>query len=486
MRNSLLLKLLGAFLLVIAISALVIYFITTWAMQNAFRLYTTQNSQLQALRLAPAYGEYYLQSNSWQGIDALMQSDLSGSGMIGMMNGQRRGQGQSWGTGSGDMMLGMDQRLILADAQGQVIEDTGSELAGKQLSEEEIANGAPITVDDQLVGTLIVAPGDQRAGDNPASAFLSTVNRSIIISVLVASTIGLLLASFFFFQITAPLRQIEKAAAAISKGDLQQRVAVRSRDELGELAQAFNDMASSLANAEVQRQKLVADIAHELRTPLAVIQANTEAMVDGVLPVDLDQVNAIHVETLLLGRLINDLRLISLVEAGQLQLERKLTNLGELLQIVGEKFRPQCAQKGVVLELALDGNLPRVNVDADRITQVLNNLIGNALRYTPSGGMISIHARSSGNEKTEVEVSVTDTGSGIAEEDLPLVFDRFYRVDRSRARISGGSGLGLAIVKQLVEAHGGTVQAASPVYGAPGQGFGTRITFSLPGAQSAA
>ena len=486
MRNSLFLKLLGAFLLVIAIAALVIYFLTTQATQNAFRLYTTQNSQLWAQRLAPDYADYYARLGSWQGVDVFMQSDLLSTGMMGMMNGQRRGQGQANGANGSGMMAGMAQRLILADSQGRVIEDTYQELSGKVLSADEIASGAPIIVDEQLVGTLIVAPGDQRVGENPSSIFLSTVNRSIIISVLVASAIGLLLVSFFFFQITAPLRQIEKAAAAISKGDLEQRVVVRSKDELGELAKTFNHMADSLQNAEAQRQKLIADVAHELRTPLAVIQANTEGMVDGVLPVDLEQVNAIHAETLLLGRLINDLRLISLAEAGELRLERRLTNLGELIQAVKEKFYPQCLLKGIVLELSLDDGLPKVSVDADRITQVLNNLVGNALRYTPQGGAITLHAGNGSNSVNEVDISVTDTGSGIAAEDLPLVFDRFYRVDRSRTRASGGSGLGLAIAKQLIEAHGGTVRAISPVYGEPGQGYGTRITFSLPWAKPAA
>lgn len=491
--NSLILKLMGAFLLVIVIGALVIYFLTTQATQNAFRLYTTQNSQLIAERLAPDFANFYTQANSWQGVDALLQTSLTLEGMPGMMNGVGAGRGQGRGAVNGGgqglgWMGGMGQRLILADPQGRVIADTAgfalpnaeNVLTGSQLLADELASGASVTVNNHLVGTLIVAPGDQRAGPNPASTFLATVNRSILISVLIAGVVGLLLVSLFFFQITAPIRQMQKAAGAIAQGDLSQRLVIRSKDELGDLAESFNHMASSLGSAEAQRQKLLADVAHELRTPLAVIQANAEAMQDGVLPIDLEQVNAIHAETLLLGRLINDLRLISLAEAGELQLDRRASDLNALLQGVLERFQPQCAQKGVAIELSVEGHLPPVIIDTDRMTQVLNNLVSNALRYTPEGGRIMLHATCLAENDHAVQVSVTDTGSGIAPDDLLWVFDRFYRADKSRTRASGGSGLGLAIVKQLVEAHGGKVGVESPFYQENGSGFGTRINFTLP------
>jgi signal transduction histidine kinase len=494
LRSSLILKLMGAFLLVIVIGALVIYFLTTQATQNAFRLYTTQNSQLVAERLAPDFANFYVQANSWQDVGVFMQTSLAVEGMPGMMNGVGAGRGQGRGAVNGGgqglgWMGGMGQRLILADSQGRVIADSAafstphSEniLTGSQLSADELASGASVMVNNHLIGTLIVAPGDQRAGPNPASTFLTTVNRSILISVLIAGGVGLLLVSLFFFQITAPIRQMQRAAGAIAKGDLSQRVLVRSKDELGDLAESFNHMASSLGSAETQRQKLLADVAHELRTPLAVIQANTEAMQDGVLPIDLEQVNAIHAETLLLGRLINDLRLISLAEAGALRLERRPTDLNALLQSVVERFQPQCAQKGVGIDLSVDSHLPMVTIDTDRMTQVLNNLVSNALRYTPEGGRIILHTTNLAEDDHAVQVSVTDTGSGIAADDLPWVFDRFYRADKSRTRASGGSGLGLAIVKQLVEAHGGRVGVESPVCKDAQQvDCGTRITFTLP------
>ena len=375
-------------------------------------------------------------------------------------------------------MGGMGQRLILVDSQGLVIADTFDELTGNVLSPVELASGAPILVDDQQVGTLIVAPVDVQAITDPASTFIASVNRSILISVLSAGGISLVLVLLFSLQITAPVRQMKKAAGAIADGDLSQRVPVRSNDELGDLAQSFNHMAGSLAAAETQRQHLLADIAHELRTPLAVIQANAEAMQDGVLPLDITQVNTIHTETLLLGRLVNDLRLLSLAESGKLQLERKSTSLAQLLPLAVDRFRPQCQQKGLTLNVKVSSDLPQISIDGDRITQVVNNLIGNALRYTPSGGTVTIDAITTPDG---VVVSVTDDGSGIPAEDLPWIFDRFYRVDKSRTRTSGGSGLGLAIVKQLVEAHGGVVNASSPVFNDSNKGsYGTRIHFTLP------
>jgi signal transduction histidine kinase len=242
-------------------------------------------------------------------------------------------------------------------------------------------------------------------------------------------------------------------------------------------------MAVSLASSEAQRQKLFADVAHELRTPLAVIQANTEGIQDGVLPLDIEQINAIHAESLLLGRLINDLRLISVAETGELRLEHQVVKLQSILESAAERFQPQAAQKEVTLSLRIEPDLPQVMVDTDRITQVMNNLLSNALRYIPDCGTISIQANRAAENPAEVRVSITDTGPGIPKDDLPWVFDRFYRADKSRARTSGGTGLGLAIVKQLVEAHGGRVWAESPVFRDPGREYGTLIAFTLPTAQ---
>lgn len=339
-----------------------------------------------------------------------------------------------------------------------MISDTQAELVGKQLSASELSYGAAISVKNNLVGTLVVAPNNLHNSNTPASEFLEFVNQAIISSAVIADLIALILGSVLFLQIIKPIRQLKKAATAIASGDLEQRVVIRSRDELGELGLTFNQMAESLANAETQRRHLVADVAHELRTPLAAIQGTLEGMQDGILPLDKEQVTALHSETMLLNRLVEDLKLLSLAEAGQLKLERQETEPGILFRQIVERVKPQADQKNIRLELDLKPDIPVVWIDSDRITQVLNNLIGNALRYTPDGGTIKVQG--SINPSTgSIEVSVTDTGQGIASDNLPFIFDRFYRADKSRTRSSGGSGLGLAIVKQLVEAHGGNVKA---------------------------
>jgi two-component system OmpR family sensor kinase/two-component system sensor histidine kinase BaeS len=473
-RLSLVFKLLGAFLLVIGISALVMALLTARATQEAFRLYTTQNSQAWARRLAPVYADYYAQANTWEGVEAFVGADESLlAGMPGMGGGMRRGQGQGMGgSGSNGWMGEMGQRLILADAAGLVLLDTGEELAGELLSRQETLGGAPVRVDGNLVGYLVVTPAG--AANDPSGVFLASVNRSILVAVAVAGGISFGLALIISLQITAPIRRMQKAAGAIARGDLTQRVPNPvSNDELGDLSLSFNRMAGSLAGAEEQRRRLLADVAHELRTPLAAIRATSEGILDGVLPLDAAQVEDIQAETLLLGRLIDDLRLISLAEAGELRLERHPTDLAPLLERAAERLRPQCQAKGIELVVDLAANLPWVDIDPDRIGQVIHNLVSNALRYTPPGGRICLTARlASGGG---VEVSVADTGAGIPAGDLPHIFDRFYRADKSRARGSGGSGLGLAIVRQLVEAHGGRVAAESPAEG----GKGSRISFWL-------
>jgi two-component system OmpR family sensor kinase len=488
MRNSLIFKLMGAFLLVVALGAIIIFWLTSRATQNAFTLYATRNGQALAQRLSPILAEYYSTNMSWQGVDPFLQSQLSSIAATittgnGKGQGQGFGQGQGAGTGrQGGIWGALGQRMILADGQGIVVSDTSGELNGQTLTSTQLANGVPVMIKDTLVGTILVTPNDFAGSNTPAGQFLTSVNKSIILSVAFASVIALLLGAILFFEITAPLRQLNKAATGIAQGDLSQRVAIHSHDELGELSQTFNQMAESLDHAETQRQHLIADIAHELRTPITVIQANLEAMLDEVLPLDVEQVAVLHNETLLLGRLVADLRLLSQAEAGALKLERQETDVVGLIHRVVEKIKVQAQQNGITLENEIEENLPKIWIDADRITQVLNNLIGNALRYTPQNGKIIVSSTKSTGLGDAIQISVTDTGPGIDPKALPFVFDRFYRVDQSRARNSGGSGLGLAIVKQLVDAHGGKVEAISPVFSnADKQGYGTRITVTIPG-----
>jgi signal transduction histidine kinase len=484
MNRSLFFKLLGAFLLVIAIGSLVIYFLTSRATKNAFTLYTTRSSQVWGARIAPELADYYTQSNSWQGVEILLQSilasetSISGNQNTMMGQGMGRGYGQGFQSSNG-MMSGSDQRLILADARGTVVSDTQNSLTGKLLPATELENGTPILINNELIGTLIVTPDFLSKSGSPASEFLASVNQAIISSAIIAGGIAIFLGAVLFFQITSPLRQLRKAATAITNGDLEHRIDIHSRDEFGELGQTFNNMAESLSKAEKQRQHLMADVAHELRTPLSSIQGTLEAMQDGVLPLDEDQLTALHGETTLLNRLIGDLSLLSRAETGHLQLEFQDVDINKLIYQIVEQIKPLAVQKGVRLDADLQTGIPDIHLDPDRFAQIINNLVNNALRYTPNGGSITVKSALQ-TGKNNLLVSVTDTGSGITPENLPYIFDRFYRADKSRSRSSGGSGLGLSIVKQLVEAHNGQVYAESPIFtDKNNNGYGTQITFTL-------
>ncbi len=260
---------------------------------------------------------------------------------------------------------------------------------------------------------------------------------------------------------------MKTAAAEFARGNLSRRIPANTKDELGDLATAFNHMADDLESAQTQRRRMIADIAHELRTPLTVVQANLEGMLDGVIPCDESHLAILHEESLLLNRLISDLRLLSVAEAGELVLEKQSD--GSL-----PVFYPVCwinsnrlrLRRRSSLEYHQDSELPAVLIDPDRIAQVVTNLIANALNYTPEKGSITLKATNAGYMRSIFRSAIT--GPGIPAEDLPLVFERFYRVDRSRDRKSGGSGLGLAITRQLVEAHGGRIKAESPVTADPG------------------
>jgi two-component system sensor histidine kinase BaeS len=328
---------------------------------------------------------------------------------------------------------------------------------------------------DEVMGPAANQAMVERMFGPAEQAYLAAVNNALWLAgglaALVAVGLGLLLAR----QISRPVRDLTSAARRVGEGDYEGRVPVRTRDELGELAETFNAMAEAVGHQEGLRRRMAADIAHELRTPLAVVQADLEAMLDGVRPLSREAVSEIHRETQLLSRLIADLRDLSLAEAGRLPLHRRPADLAELARTSASRFASRAEERGVRLAVDAPEGLPLVDADRDRISQVLGNLLENAIRHTPEGGEVAVRLEPS-PQPEEVRVTVRDTGPGVPEEHLPNVFERFYRADRARARANGGSGIGLAVVKQLVEAHGGRVWAESP----PGEG--ATFGFALPAA----
>jgi signal transduction histidine kinase len=268
-------------------------------------------------------------------------------------------------------------------------------------------------------------------------------------------------------RLAAPVADVIDAVGKVADGDLSTRVRERGPRETRHLARSFNTMTARLRASEEERRRLLADVSHELRTPLSVVRGELEALLDGVHPADEAHLRAILDETAVLDRLIEDLRTLSVAEAGALALHREPTDLGSLAREVAASFEPQAEATGVLLETVAAPGLPEGDVDPVRVREILTNLVSNALRYSPRGGRVGIDVAADGAHA--IAVSVSDAGPGIAPEALARIFDRFYKSPESR-----GAGLGLAIAKQLAEAHGGTIAATSAV------GQGTTIRFTLP------
>ena len=312
-------------------------------------------------------------------------------------------------------------------------------------------------------------------GGGPTSqGTLNAINQGFLIASIVALVLGLAMSYLLASGLSRPLTQLTAAAEGITHGDYSHRVETRGGSaEIAELADAFNALAESLQTNEMLRRNMVADIAHELRNPLAAIKAQLEAVEDGVIEADAQTLASLCEDVDMLARLVDDLRQLSLVESGQMELERMPVSAEDAVGGLEGKFTRELEAAGIELRTEVEENLPAVDADPVRLAQVLGNLVKNAITHTPAGGTVTVGARLSGDM---IEFSVADTGGGISPEDLPFIFERFYRAERARERATGGAGIGLTVARSLVEAHGSSIRAESE----PGKG--TRVTFSMPAA----
>jgi signal transduction histidine kinase len=365
-----------------------------------------------------------------------------------------------------------DSRVVLAlrDSTSGVLLTTHPDLPTDP--DESI----PVLVEGQARATLDIFRNKAlHITPNQSAFFLARLRDFVLVVAAIGSVVGIVFGVLVSRSLTAPLEQLAAAAQAIGARELNRRVAIRGRasQEIVSVANAFNDMAAALEKGETLRRNLVADVAHELRTPLSVLQGNLLAILDGVYPLDTQEIARLYSQTHLLNRLVNDLHELSQAEAKQLRLNVQLVDVAQVLASVVNAFSPTADEAQVHLELHVAPNLPRALLDPMRLTEVLDNLLGNALRHTPPGGTISLCAEVSGED---LVLTVKDTGEGIAAEHLPHVFDRFYRTDRARSRSTGGTGLGLAIVRAIVEMHGGQITATSDGVA----GHGTTFTVRFP------
>lgn len=455
-----------AFALVTTFSVLVTALLANMRANVDFRTFLAQ-SQVHQIELIPRLATYYATYHSWDGVESVF-ARIRGISPGGM------------GPGGPGMLRG-PLELVLADAEGRIVyRNVAGNTSGEYLSSDTMRTATPVIVDEVIVGYLVVKFQRDSVLSAAAQHFLTQLNQTLIQAGLIAGTLGVILGFLIARGLTAPLDRLAHAARRLAAGDLTQRAPVAGPVEVSDAAEAFNAMAASLEEAEQARRRLLADIAHELRTPLTVIQGNLRALLDGVFPLEKDEITTIYDETLLLSRLVADLRELTLAEAGQLRLNLAAVDVSAIIAQSAALFTTQALEKQVTLHTDCEPRLPPVLADADRIAQALNNLLSNALRYTPEGGTVRIvaaraHQSSCASPDTDmICIRVIDTGPGIPPEDLPHVFDRFWRADRGRARAQGGTGLGLAIARQLVLSHGGSMGVESE----PGKG--ACFWFTLP------
>lgn len=479
--NRLWVRLSLAFTVVVLLGVLIVGAIGFVVTDINIRRHLIVREAQEAGGLIDTLAEYYQAQQSWQGVERVL------AGARSALPFRARG----------------GLAFILTDDTGRVINSSASWAQGRSLSADQLRNALPIYVNGRTVGFFAILPRPLRqpmhdarewlpldeAHPNPPEDmppplprneplppgvfFLSSISSMMIWAAVLFGILGILFGVVMSRNLTAPLRRLAEAAQAIARRDFSRRVEVSGTEEIREVARAFNAMVEALEQGEALRRNLLADVSHELRTPLSVLQGNLRALLDGVYQLEPGEIARLYDQTRLLSHLVEDLHELARAEAKQLSLNLQSISVHDLIQPVVATFAPAAEEASISLRADVPEGLPSVWADPTRMTQVLNNLLSNALRHTPHGGSVSIVGQAEGNH---IRLSVQDTGEGIAPEDLPRVFDRFYRADPARNRATGGAGLGLAIARAIVEMHSGRIWAESD--GVPGHG--SRFVIELP------
>ena len=441
-------KLTLAFLVVSLIAIGQVAVFVWFTSSTEFNQYLADQRQSQFVTVAT---DYYRAHGSWTGVDDALRSQ----GLL--------PPAPKLGATPPD-----PQPYALVDHNRVVVVAAGDYLAGDKVQQGVLAKGIGIEVGGLVVGTVLTT-GQTPARSTIDDRYLGGVNQSLLVAALASALIAFVLGLLIARNLARPMRALTAASRSMAQGELNQRVEVRSHDELGELAQAFNQMSADVARANESRRQMTADIAHDLRNPLTVIGGYLESLQDGKLEPTPERFETMHAEVRHLQSLVEDLRTLSLADVGELVLRRRSVEPGALLGMVAAAYQHQAEQKGVRLSLGVEADLPAAGLDPERMEQVLRNLVDNAIRHTPSGGEIRLTA---GPSEGGLVLAVEDSGSGIAPEALPHIFERSYRGDLSRS--GGDSGLGLAIAKSIVELHGGTIAAQNRPSG------GARFVMFIP------
>ena len=471
------LRLFLSFALVTIITLVVLALVIQGNTQTTITTFAKSGGFLGADRIVTQLAAYYQENGSWD--DVSSQLTLTSEQNINAQpseNFQGQGMGMGQGRGgyrSGFMLMGgqgMLGEFTLADPNGKILVTENTSLP-ENLPKDVLKNALPITVEDQLVGYLVpdnnVLDLTELISDNLSLA----LNDSLLITVLISGGGAMVLAVVLAQFLIRPVQRLTNAADQVSRGDLSQRVPESGGAEFEKLAKTFNRMAESLETSHRVRKAMTADIAHELRNPLSVQKANLEAIQDGVYPLTLETLQPIIQQNILLNKLVEDLRTLALADTNALALEKTQVDFIHFVHKICENVQPQFDANELILRFDHPTECPKLNLDPGRINQVIYNLLQNSLRHTPPGGMVQLTLTCSEHNAT---LSIRDTGDGIPEDLLPLIFERFFRADQSRARDKGGTGLGLTIARRLVEAHQGSLEAANHPEG------GAVFTLRLP------
>lgn len=451
-------KLLVSFVAVIAIAMGMVFIFVSHNAQSEFQQFGMQYDEARFGKVEFELNRYYLEHGNWGGIQSLVEQ---------------------WGNlYDRHIILTDSAHLVVADSENILQGQLYTSYGGRALSVNTLTggynqdSGSSPSAGDTLIGTLYIDSATPADAEFPAPASLTpSIERFLFWGGGLALAVALLISWFLSRRILSPVQSIIQATEGLSRGDLSQRVMIADKGELGTMATAFNSMAGELEHSRKLQHNMIADIAHELRTPLSNINGYLEAVQDGVVKPDMPTINTLTEETRLLSRLVNDLQELSLAEIGELRLQKTRSDIRDVIQQSIRAIGRHARTKGIKIKAVLGQSLPLVNIDIQRMGQVFNNLLENAVTHSENGDTITVKAE---HLSGFVEISIEDTGEGMPEAELKYVFDRFYRVDKSRSRHTGGSGLGLSIVKGLVEAHGGTIRVSSTV------GKGTIFTFKIP------
>jgi len=448
MFRSLAVKLTLAFLSVGVSGALLVAVISGQRTRLEFDRFVSQQSDSSVVAVL-LLGFYEENNYSWEGIEQWLNNEPS--------------------------LSFLSRLIVLTDSNQRIIYSYDPGQKGQNVSALEMERGISVIHDDEHVGTAYfrnqLIPDEALPGFSPESFFIHSVNQTTALAAFIAALLALALGILLSRALTRPLRELTIATEEMAAGQLGKQVDEHAQDEIGKLASSFNKMSKDLAKASTMRRQMTADIAHDLRTPLTILRGYTEGLCDQSIRGNQELFELLHQEVIHIQHLVEDLRTLSLADAGELTLTRNVIDPKALLERVGLAHIVSARQKNIVLRVDAPDTLPSVAVDMERMVQVLDNLVENALRFT-SDDEIVLSGASQGDTVT---LHVTDSGTGIPPEELNHIFDRFYKVDRSRRRDGQAqSGLGLAIAKAIVEAHDGEILAASS------PGIGSRFTIKLP------